>query len=391
MRMAPDDDAPTRKNRSPLALVCLFGLLAATACDQSVPSAPSSRAPGLADRNERKQPSAATVSVFASGFSNPRGLRFGPDGYLYVAEGGTGGPNHTIGLCPQVPAVGPYSGGPTGSRISKVSPAGVVSTVASSLPSSSTNPETGMLTSGVADIDFIGNTLYGLLSGAGCSHGVPSIPNQVFRVNRNGTWTTVANLSAYYHAHPTLHEEEDDFEPDGTPYSMIAVRGDLYVVEPNHGSLDRVSPSGAIRRVVDISATMGHIVPTSVSHHGNFFVGNLGTFPVNPGSEQILKVTPSGKLKPWVTGLTMILGTVWDDHDRLYVLESSTVAGDPTPLTGRILRVDPSGKLTTIADGLFLPSGMTLGPDGNLYVSNVGFGPLALVTGQGQVLKVHIN
>jgi len=29
----------------------------------------------------------ANVSVFASGFNNPRGLKFGPDGNLYVAEG----------------------------------------------------------------------------------------------------------------------------------------------------------------------------------------------------------------------------------------------------------------------------------------------------------------
>ena len=251
--------------------------------------------------------------------------------------------------------------------------------------------QTGQRTSGVADVEFIGNTLYGLLTGAGCSHGVPSIPNQVFRVNRNGSWTTVADLSAFYKSHPTLHFEPDDFEPDGTPYSMIAVRGHLYVVEPNHGSLDRVSLNGHIKRVVDISATFGHIVPTSVSYHGNFFIGNLGTFPVVPGTEQILKVTPSGKLKTWATGLTTVLGSVWDHRDRLYVLESTTVPGNPTPLTGRIRRIDRSGRMTTIAENLFLPSGMTLGPDGNLYVSNVGFGPLSLVVGQGQILKVRIH
>jgi hypothetical protein len=32
---------------------------------------------------------------------------------------------------------------------------------------------------------------------------------------------------------------------------------------------------------------------------------------------------------------------------------------------------------------------MTFGPDGNLYVSNVGFGPP--VTGLGQVLKIEIT
>ena len=41
------------------------------------------------------------VSVFASGFNNPRGLKFGPDGYLYVAEGGAGGSKSTVGMCRQ--------------------------------------------------------------------------------------------------------------------------------------------------------------------------------------------------------------------------------------------------------------------------------------------------
>lgn len=369
-------------------IAAIMVVAALAACDQ--PTQPNALQPP-AQSPSRVDAAPAAVSVFASGFNNPRGLRFGPDGYLYVAEGGTGGSNSTIGRCDQVPGVGPYTGSRTGSRISKISPAGKVSTVIDHLPSSSTNMQTGQLTSGVADVEFIGHTLYGLLSGAGCSHGVPSIPNQVFRVNRNGSRTEIANLSRYYKHHPTLHVEPDDFEPDGTPYSMIGVRDHLYVVEPNHGSLDRVSLNGTIRRVVDISATFGHIVPTSVSYHGDFFVGNLGTFPVVPGSEQIIKVTPSGRVRTWATGLTTVLGSVWDHRDRLYVLESTTVAGDPTPFTGRIRRIDPSGQMTTIADGMFLPSGMTLGPDGNLYVSNVGFGPLSLVVGQGQVLKVKIH
>ena len=147
----------------------------------------------------------SNVSVFATGLNNPRGLKFGPDGNLYVAEGGIGGTNSTVGCCEQVPDVGPYTGSVTGSRISKIDANGVRTTAVDNLPSSQTNPQTGSLISGAADVAFIGNTLYILLGGAGCSHGVPQVPempNGVIRVNADGTLDLIANLSAFVMANP---------------------------------------------------------------------------------------------------------------------------------------------------------------------------------------------
>jgi hypothetical protein len=224
---------------------------------------------------------AADLETYATGLNNPRGLKFGPDRDLYVAEGGTTvGSASTVGLCDQVPfPVGPYTGGFT-SRISRIDALRVRHTVIDGLPSSRTGPILGNLVSGVADIAFLNGVLYGIEAGAGCSHGLSGTSNTIFRVNANGTATTVANLSAFQQANPVAHREIDDFEPDGTWYSLMELRGNFYAVEPNHGELDEISPSGAIHRIIDISASEGHIVPTALAYYGNFYVGNLDLFPV---------------------------------------------------------------------------------------------------------------
>lgn len=46
------------------------------------------------------------------------------------------------------------------------------------------------------------------------------------------------------------------------------------------------------------------------------------------------------------------------------------------------------GTRDVIATGLFLPTVMTFGPDGALYVSNVGFGPPPV--GMGEILRITV-
>ena len=191
--------------------------------------------------------------------------------------------------------------------------------------------------------------------------------------------------------HPVANPEPEDFTADGVPYDMVTKGRDLYILEANSGALDRVSTrTGSISRVIDISATQGHIVPTALDRQGkNFYVGNLGTFPITPGTENIYRISPNGKLKAVASGLTAILGVAFDDDQRMYVLETSTTGPFPNPGAGQIVRQSRSGSWETVVSGLTYPSAMIFGPDDALYVSTNGYNNPA--AGEGQVVRVDVD
>jgi sugar lactone lactonase YvrE len=207
------------------------------------------------------------------------------------------------------------------------------------------------------------------------------------RIDADGSFHVVADLSAFFRANPVAQPAAGDFEPDGTPYSLVARHGHLFVVEANQGQLLDVNPmTGSIRRIADISASQGHFVPTAllVGPHGRFYVGNLGTFPIVPGTQKVLRIGRHGRVEAFASGFTTILGLARGRHGSMYVLETSAAPGFPTPGAGRLVRVDGDQR-TVVLDHLTNPSGLTSGPDGALYISNYGFG---FPPGSGQILRV---
>jgi glucose/arabinose dehydrogenase len=313
------------------------------------------------------------VSTFASGFLAPRGLKFGPDGYLYVAEGGVGGETETMGTCEGFTSMfAPFHIGMS-ARVSRVDADGNRTTVVENLPSF--QDQFGDVI-GVSDTLFIDDTLYAIVSGGGCSRGFEDFPASVVEVLDDGTVKAVADLSDFYTNHPAAAGNEADFEPDGTANAIVEHDGSLYILNANHGGLDVVTLDGQIRRLLDFTATEGHVTPdTMVLRDGNFYIGTLSKFPIVPGTAKVYMVTPDGDLSVYAEGLTAVVSIAFDEDGRLYALEASNVEAEyPPPGAGRVVRIGESGELEEIATGLSFPSGMVFGPDGELYVSHFSYG-----------------
>lgn len=351
----------------------------------------------------------SNVTIVTTGLQGPRGLKFGPDGFLYVAEAGTGGTTDTVGTCPQVSApVGPYHNGNT-SRISRIDPQGNRTTVASGFPSAVTS-QTPPDIIGVADVAFLHGELYALLSGGGCAHGNATVPSGIAKVDRsNGSWKLIADLSSYVTAHPSAYPDPVDAgrDPDGTFYSLIVHKDRLYAVEANQGEILSVDTDGKVRLDFDVSAAEGHIVPTSLAERdGLFYLGSLSIFPITVDAAQVITLSREdryynfapglnpddgkwGKLKliSSKAGFATIISTAFGPDGLLYVFELSAADGYPTPGFGKVVRIRCDGQIEDVATGLSVPTGMTFGPDGNLYVSNLG----AAQAGAGQIVRITID
>lgn len=352
----------------------------------------SSVFPGIA---QASQP--FTFEVLASGLNSPRGLSFDPNGVLYVTEAGRGGDGASI-PSPSAPGAQLFYGD-TGA-ITRIQN-GVVERVVTGLPSLAMSDGTDA--SGIQDIEFdaCGNA-YAIIGLAGNPNDRDTILNvpdfgtlvSIDAFDGGSSWTRLADLAAYEKTNnpdggDTISNLYDLLIQDSTAFVIDAGGNDLFSLNTDGSdlTLETVFPARTTTDPVTGEEVTYQSVPTAVTigPDGAFYVSELTGFPFLEGEANIYRIDANGVPEVYADGFTNVVDLAFDRSGGLFVLEydaDGILSGDST---GALVYLPPEGntRFTITSDDLISPTGLAIGPDNDIYISNKGF-----IAGEGEVLRL---
>jgi sugar lactone lactonase YvrE len=317
--------------------------------------------------------------LYASGLHQPRGLSFGTDGVLYVAEGGWSGPG-------QAPVPGRVSAvsarDQTQVRLDGLPAAGAAQPLfAQSGPGAVTADAGGPLLFLGPDEARPQGSLLRLPPGA----GEVAEPLSVALEGATGAVPAAAVWGAL-------------LEPP-TPGSPAAASGRLLAAAlPLGNLLLRVDPASgrAVPVTPFIAAGGSNPLPTSVARHpdGTLVVTHFGAEPFPAAGQsptgRVVQVAPDGRWQPLYEGLRFPIAAAFAPNGLLYVVEFAAGYDAANrrflPGTGRVLALGPElRQRRTVIRDVDYPTAIAFSPGGDLYVTEGGVfrGP-----GEGRLLFV---
>ena len=349
----------------------------------------------------REDAATAAWEVVADGLANPRHLTFGPDGALYVAEAGAGG----SGICIPGPEGIDQCFGETGAITRVEFDAGWMPTgqaqIITGLPSLG-DEGTGNAATGAHAVAFDGADMYAL-TGLGGNPTLRDSCGALEPVGGDFAQLLSTGPGDAFAAWVDLGDYERDENPDGgmvdtNPFYLLRVTDGFLVADAGANALLHVTDAGVIStvavfpdRMIEFPPGTGNMIPLQavptavvVGPDGAYYVGQLTGGPFPAGAANVWRVEPGSDPEVYAEGFTNILDLDFAADGSLYVLEMATnglASGDPT---GAVTRIGMDGSRSVVArEGLITPTGMTIGPDHALYVSNFGTSPT-----DGQVVRI---
>ena len=307
---------------------------------------------------------AQSITVIAEGLDNARGLAVGPDGNVYVTESGVGGD----GVCIASPSVlgQPLCAGNSGA-VTKITPDGKQERIITKLPSLALIPSQTEA-AGAQDIKFddAGNA-YLLLGFAGnpstrdeeinAAAGNPNPPDGILNAPGLGKLYQVDLNTGELTEVADFPPYELANNPDGgdvitNPYALTLIGDTAFVADAGANAVIGVN-------LTDSSNILGIPLPTQLVENPEFP-------PLQPGQVLPPGAPPGGEAPAQIDLQSVPTGVAIGPDGYLYVSE---LTGFPYPEgEARIYRIGPDGKVEVFAEGFTQVSDLEFDPQGNLLV-----------------------
>ena len=240
-------------------------------------------------------------------------------------------------------------------RIRRITPAGIISTVAGN-GLFRVSPDGNLAT-----LSFFQNPYAVAVSPSGLVHIADSSAATVYRVEADGTRTRVAGIGTSV-VNVSLIAQPAKTSGLSSPYSIAFDRsGNLFISEAAYGLIRRVTPDGVMTTYAGLGSADpgdgGQAVNARLSSPKGLYVDAGGNLFFTEGKARIRKVTPAGIITTVAgTGVdgykdgpsaqaqfSGLSGITMDGAGNLYVAE------DP----GRVRKIAPDGTVSTFAQGSF--------------------------------------